>query len=184
MIFDSDVLLPQNFQIGDKPDHQRVIFERGTDKLRVKAINLFAATIRWPKFSSGFVFVEQLMTLNGNGEVTFKAPTALPTEAEGQIIVAALQDSGAVATLDVGIDSVASNVLVTISVGTIPASGFYRINSEHGTFTFTGSTVTFTDRGIFQTNAAAHLMGDTITFAATKETVIPKLNFQVQRDNF
>jgi len=184
MIFDSDVLLPQNFQIGDKPDHERIIFERDALGNRDKAVNLFAATIRWPRFSSGFIFVEQLMTLNGGGKVTFKAPSALSIEAEGQIIVAALQDSGAVATLDVGIDNVVASVDVTTSVGTIPATGFYKIESEHGEYTFSGSTVTFTDRGIFSTNAAAHGISSTITFAATKETVIPKLEFQVRRDNF
>lgn len=184
MIFDSDVLQPQIFQIGDKPDHERIIFERDARGNRVAAVNLFAATIRWPRHSSGFLFVEQLMTLQAEGKVIWPAPSAISIEATGDIIVAALPDSGAVATLDVGIDGVVSSVLVTTSQGTIPESGFYRIESEYGEYTFTGSTVTFTTRGVFQTSAAAHGIGATILFAATKETVIPKLEFESRRDNF
>ena len=184
MIFDSDVLLPQIFQIGDKPDHERIIFVRDAQGNRDKAINLFAATIRWPRVSSGFLFLEEVMTDEGDGKFTWPAPTAIAIEAEGQIIVAALQDSGAVATLDVGISNVDASVDVTISTGTIPASGFYRINSEFGKYTLSGLTVTFDERGIFQTSAASQSMGDTITFAATKETVTPKLEFQSLRDNF
>lgn len=124
------------------------------------------------------------MTLLPDGKVTWPAPTPITIEAEGQIIVAALPDSGAVATLDAGITSVEASVAVTTSQGTIPPTGFYKINDEYGDYTFAAGVVTFTTRGLFLTNAAAHLMGDTITFAATKETVIPKLKFISQRDNF
>ncbi|KKN36429.1 hypothetical protein LCGC14_0773710 [marine sediment metagenome] len=184
MIFDSDVLLPQIFQIGDKPDHERIIFERDARGNRVEAVNLFAVTIRWPRHASGYLYVEQLMTLLQEGKVIWSAPSVIAIEAQGDIIVAAFQDSGAVATLDVGIDDVVGSVLVTASAGTIPANGFYRIESEYGEYTFSGSTVTFTTRGVFSTSAAAHSISTTILFAATKETVIPKLEFESRRDNF
>lgn len=185
MIYDSDVLLPQSFQIGDKPDHERQIFERTTpSQQRIPAVNLFAATIRWARFSSGFLYVEQLMTLEQDGKVTWPAPTPISIEADGQIIVAALPDSGAVATLDSSILSTDSSVTVTASVGTIPPSGFYRIDEEYGTYTFDLGVVSFTERGTFQTIAADQSMSATIKFSPTKGTVIPKLEFQSQRDNF
>ncbi len=185
MIYDSDVLLPQDFKIGDQPDHERTIFERTVpNQQRIPATNLFAATIRWARFSSGFTYVEQVMTLLQEGKVTWPAPSPLSIEQEGQIIVAALPDSGAVATLDSSILSTAASVDVSTSMGTIPPNGFYRIDQEYGKYTFSGSTVTFTERGIFQTNAADQLMLATIKFAPTKQTVIPELEFSVERDNF
>lgn len=183
-VYDQEALLNQRFRIGDKPNYESKIFKTDPVGTRDAADDLLMVSVRWPRYSSGFIYTETLATIAGDpGRIIWYAPSSLVREDEGEIVVAAFPDSGSVSTIDVGISDVDTTVAITTTAGTVPPIGFYKINDEVGEYTLTGSTVNFTNRGTLGTNAASHSLGDTILFAQSKETVQSPIEFRVFRDN-
>lgn len=73
---------------------------------------------------------------------------------------------------------------ITILSGTIPATGFARINNEVVSFTrVTSTNVTLDRRGLFNTAAAAHGDADVVKFAACLETGIPQYEYTIDSDD-
>jgi len=111
-----------------------------------------------------------------------KRTPKVTNEVDGAVLARIYEDSGVVATIDSNISAVDTSVAITVVSGTMPATGFYKINDEWGEYTYTGVTVTFTVRGRLSTNAASHTSGDTIQFSPTAETAQPHYQYNVSRD--
>jgi hypothetical protein len=98
-----------------------------------------------------------------------------------QLSLIVMQDSRVNALLDNGISAIGtqSDTLNTISA-TIRAKGWCKIDSEWLAYTFDGTTITFSERGLFGTTPAAHSASAQVDFSFSKHTCTPRFPFMVK----
>lgn len=182
MRYELEIKQPLQFFVGDKPDAEMQINKTDINGVTTPASDLLGATARWTQ-GAGFLFLERLMTAgSGAGVFIFKAPSKVTNEVSGAILARIFENSGVTATIDSTITNAAASVDVTVTAGSIPLSGFYKLESEWGEYTVSGATVTFTIRGTLSTSAAAHTSGVSIEFSETAETAQPHFQYKVSRD--
>ncbi len=182
MRYELEIKQPLQFFVNDQPDAEMQINKTDINGVTTAASGLLGATARWTK-GAGFLYAEQLMIAgSGAGVFVFKAPSKVTTENNGAVLARVFEDSAVAATIDSTITDVDASVDVTVTAGTIPAAGVYMIENEWGDYTFTGSTVTFVQRGTLLTTPAAHTSGVAIKFSGTTETAQPHFQYDVKRD--
>ena len=73
----------------------------------------------------------------------------------------------------------ATTINLTVSVGTIPDSGWCLIGSESMEFTKASASSITVSRSMFSTLASAYSGGQSILFASNRETIKPYIQFEV-----
>lgn len=184
MRYELEIKQPLQFFVNDQPDAEMQINKTDINGVTTAASDLLGATARWTKSGgAGFLYAERLMASgSGAGVFVFKAPSKVTNEVSGAILARIFENSGVTATIDSTITNAAASVDVTVTAGAIPASGFYKLESEWGEYTVSGSTVTLVFRGSLSTSPAAHTSGVSIEFSETVETAQPHFQYRVLRD--
>lgn len=184
MRYELTIKQPLRFFVNDRPDLEMQLTATNINGVKSPVAGLLGVTARWTRAGgSGFLYNEQL-TENGSGagQFVFKAPIKTVDEQAGAVLVRVFENAGIGATISAPLTDSAGSIDITITAGVMPAVGIYRINDEWGEFTFSGSTVTFTSRGLLQTAAAAHNSGDKIEFSSIQETAQPPFQYKIERD--
>ena len=162
------------WKVGDKPDVSGLITaDGGIPALLGVTVRLYA--------SSGIIVPESAADYTlATGAFKLVLPEVLTQRKEGLVYVSALEDSTFTRTLSTGVSaSDASDTLVG-STGNLQSTGFALIESEWVAYTISGTTITFTGRGQFNTTAATHASGVTVKFMSVKETCTPDYPFVVK----
>lgn len=178
MVYRNIIRTPQQWLIGDRADISGTITVDNGQPV------LLGATVRLNRtYIEDDLMTETSASLPdpGSGQFSVNVGFDFFRQDNGTILVRALPDTGIRATLDAGISDTDPSVDITATSGIIPASGWALINSEWTTFTYSAPTITFTERGSFNTAAAAHLSGDTLSFSIVRETCTPYFPFKVLR---
>ena len=179
--YDVELNLPITFFVGDQPDISGTITKNDVGTASGVATNLLGVTVRWRK-GSGYMYTETATAYtSASGKFTFSA-TSEATEDTGHILTRVYVDSTARATADAQIEIVDSSAAVTVTQGTIPASGWCLIDSEWIEYTESGGTLTFVTRGAFNTTAAVHVISSVVSFTQIRETANPPFEFAVKND--
>ena len=96
----------------------------------------------------------------------------------GSVIVKALESDNGSAQLDGSINDTVTSLTLKSITGTVPTSGWLKINNEWMAFTRTGTSATVT-RAQFGTTAASHTDSDSIRFADSITSLIPYYDWKV-----
>lgn len=162
------------WKVGDKPDVSGLITADGG------APTLLGVTVRLYA-SSGIIVDERIADYTlATGAFKLILPAALTQRKEGLVYVSALEDSTYTRTLTTGVSASGASDTLIGSTGTLQNSGYALIESEWVAYTISGTTITFTGRGQFNTTAATHASGATVKFMSVKETCMPDYPFVVR----
>lgn len=160
--------------VGDKPAIDGKITADGVAPV------LLGATIQLRTAIANLIG-EKAMTVATDGSFTHYVADAFTSRSwGGAVYVAALQDSLVIRTLNGGCTSSATSTLVNAGTALLTDSGFAKIESEWVKYTFSGSTLTFVERGLFGTTPAAHADLVPVYFASAKETCTPYYPFTIR----
>ena len=162
--------LPIIWAVGNKPKLSGGKFYADGKALSAA---LFGATIQLLEANAAYLS-ETPVVLDGSdlGAFSFTFPSEFVYNGSGKLVFNIFLDSGVTATIDAGVTAAAGQTVdVTATAGTVPAAGYCIIGSEWCKYTLSGSTITLTERGLYNTTAASHSMSDAITFSEVKELV-------------
>lgn len=162
------------WKVGDKPDVRGIITaDEAVPTLLGVTVSLYAP--------SGVLVEESIADYTlATGAFKFILPEVLTVRKQGLVYVSALEDSTYTRTLSAGVSPSGTSDTLVGSTGTLQSVGFALIESEWVAYTISGSTITFTERGLFNTTAALHNSGVTVKFASVKETCQPDYPFIVR----
>lgn len=162
------------WKVGDKPDVRGIITaDAGIPTLLGVTVRLYA--------SSGVIVSERIADYTlATGAFKLILPDVLTQRKEGLVYVSALEDSTYTRTLSVGVSASGTSDTLVGSTGTLQSSGYALIESEWVAYTISGTTITLTERGAFNTTAAIHASGVTVKFMSVKETCTPDYPFVVR----
>ncbi len=159
--------------IGDTPDISGIIYANGAVASDLLGVTVFVNKAR------GTLFTERVGVLSTleTGRFSFVFPITLSESTSGRIFVAVLADSGKSGTINTAITD--SDTSVVVSITDAPERGYCLIGSEWIEYTASGSTITFVERGAFNTTAASHAQDAAISFSDVKETCTPWNDYRV-----
>lgn len=158
--------------VGDKPNLTGTIRADG----KKATTGLLGVTVTITR-AAGYLLTETFTSIDSIAKFNLVLPNELVRQDVGRILVAVLVDSSDIATIDTAITGTSTSVDIT---GTSPNSGYCKIDDEWMSFTVSGSTLTFTERGVFNTIAASHVINSALSFADVKETATPWLSYNVR----
>lgn len=172
MSYRISVSTPLQWVVGDKPDIDgRVV---GT------LPDLIGVTARLTRPYTTDLIQEQLVTFSPPDEFRLVSPVLFNRPDSGVLIVSLLVDRQGRAELAGNINSTVTTIIVFNESGPIQNSGYLKLNSEIMFYTKSGSMLTV-QRGVLQTDSAAHTSGDTIEFIDAKESALPYIPYKVLR---
>lgn len=178
MLYTLIARLPLQWMIADQPT------VTGSIRSDNGAPGLLGATVRLtrPYLSTDLIQeIAAALPNPGSGDFSVTASTPFTRQDSGNLLVSALPDSGARATIDAPITNISASVNVTVTAGALPAYGRALIDAEWVEFTYLAPTMTFLTRGYYRTIAASHLISSILQINTEKATCIPYPEYTVLR---
>lgn len=169
----------REFRVGDRPKVKGRVFDTSPSGLNLTDLLFYMSN------GQGDYITDTLVDSydNESGAFEFTVNRTFPQYNTGYISLIGLSAETITATLDTGVTAgVGVTDTITISAGSIiQTTGWCKIENEWCFYSYDPDTLTLTlaERGLFNTDAATHAATVSISFAYSKQTAVPRYEFNV-----